>query len=143
MLRSGTLPDCYTLPIVLKAVCQSYAIEVGQQIHSIGMKLGLQSNEFCKSGFSNLYCKVGEFESAHKLFEENPNQKLGSWNAIRAGLSRVGIRRRTMGAKRRSLAFFQGLVLFYGETNGWPGLKQINGDDGILRDSEKKATEII
>lgn len=91
MLRAGTLPDCYTLPIVLKAVCQSFAIEVGRQVHSLGIKLGLQSNEFCESGFINLYCKAGEFESAHKLFEENPDRKLGSWNAIIAGLSQAGL----------------------------------------------------
>ncbi|KAK4280934.1 hypothetical protein QN277_012486 [Acacia crassicarpa] len=91
MLRAGTLPDCYTLPIVLKAVCQSYAFEVGQQIHSMGIKLGLQSNEFCESGFLNLYCKAGEFDSAHKLFDENPNRKLGSWNAIIGGLSQAGL----------------------------------------------------
>ncbi|XP_054821671.1 pentatricopeptide repeat-containing protein At1g77170, mitochondrial [Prosopis cineraria] len=91
MLRAGTFPDCYTLPIVLKAVCQSFAIEVGQQIHSIGIKLGLQSNEFCESGFLSLYCKAGEFESAHKLFEENPDRKLGSWNAIIGGLSQAGL----------------------------------------------------
>ncbi|XP_028751515.1 pentatricopeptide repeat-containing protein At1g77170, mitochondrial-like [Neltuma alba] len=91
MLRTGTFPDCYTLPIVLKAVCQSFAFEVGQQIHSIGIKLGLQFNEFCESGFLNLYCKAGEFESAHKLFEENPDRKLGSWNAIIGGLSQAGL----------------------------------------------------
>ena len=68
MLQAGTLPDCYTIPIVMKAVCQSFNIEVGHQMHSVGVKLGLQFNEFCESGFLTLYCKAGEFESAHKLF---------------------------------------------------------------------------
>ena len=87
MLRAGVLPDCYTLPIVLKAVCHSFAIDVGQQIHSTGIKLGLQSNEYCESGFINLYCKAEEFGSARKVFEENSDRKLGSWNAIIGGLS--------------------------------------------------------
>lgn len=91
MLQAGTLPDCYTIPIVMKAVCQSFNIEVGHQMHSVGVKLGLQFNEFCESGFLNLYCKAGEFESAHKLFEENPERKLGSWNAIIGGLSQAGL----------------------------------------------------
>ncbi|KAI4346650.1 hypothetical protein L6164_007529 [Bauhinia variegata] len=91
MLRAGVLPDHYTLPIVLKAVCQSFVIEVGKQVHSVGIKVGLQSNEYCESGFINLYCKGGEFESARKVFEENSGRKLGSWNAIIGGLSQAGL----------------------------------------------------
>lgn len=91
MLQSGTLPDCYTLPIVLKAVSQSFAFDVGHQVHSVGIKLGLQSNEFCESGFINLYFKAGDLENAHKVFDENPDRKLGSWNAIISGLSQAGL----------------------------------------------------
>ncbi|KAF7819773.1 pentatricopeptide repeat-containing protein [Senna tora] len=90
MLRAGSLPDCYTIPILLKAVSQSFSIELGHQVHSNGIKLGLQSHEFCESGFINLYCKAGEFESAHKVFDENPDRKLGSWNAMISGLSQAG-----------------------------------------------------
>lgn len=91
MLRAGVLPDHYTLPIVLKAVCQSFSINIGKQVHSLGIKLGLQSNEYCESGFINLYCKAGEFGSARKLFDENPDPMLGSWNAIIGGLSQAGL----------------------------------------------------
>ncbi|GAU11713.1 hypothetical protein TSUD_74640 [Trifolium subterraneum] len=45
MLQAGVLPDRYTLPIVLKAVSQTFATELGKQVHSAGIKLGLQSNE--------------------------------------------------------------------------------------------------
>nr|AFK47126.1 unknown [Medicago truncatula] len=91
MLRAGVLPDRYTLPIVLKAVSQSFAIQLGQQVHSYGIKLGLQSNEYCESGFINLYCKAGDFDSAHKVFDENHEPKLGSWNALISGLSQGGL----------------------------------------------------
>lgn len=91
MLRAGVLPDHYTLPIVLKALCQSFAIELGKQVHSFGIKLGLQSNEYCETGFINLYCKAGEFYSARKVFDENPDPKLGSWNTIIAGFSQAGL----------------------------------------------------
>ncbi|XP_050897342.1 pentatricopeptide repeat-containing protein At1g77170, mitochondrial [Lathyrus oleraceus] len=91
MLRAGVLPDRYTLPIVLKAVCQSFAIELGKQVHSNGIKLGLQCNEYCETGFINLYCKAGDFDSACKVFDENPDPKLGSWNAVIGGLSQGGL----------------------------------------------------
>ncbi|GMI89460.1 hypothetical protein like AT1G77170 [Hibiscus trionum] len=90
MSRAGLLPDRYTLPIVLKAACQCFAIDLGRQLHSVAVKIGLVLNEFCESGFINLYVKVGQFESARKVFDENPERKLGSWNALIAGLAQSG-----------------------------------------------------
>ncbi|KAK8523188.1 hypothetical protein V6N13_113140 [Hibiscus sabdariffa] len=90
MSRAGLLPDRYTLPIVLKAACQCFATDLGRQLHSVALKIGLVVNEFCESGFINLYVKVGQFESARKVFDENPERKLGSWNALIAGLAQSG-----------------------------------------------------
>lgn len=90
MSRARVLPDCYTLPIVLKASCQLFALEIGRQLHSLAVRLGLESNEFCESGFISLYSKAGDFDNARKMFDENPERKLGSWNAIIAGLSQGG-----------------------------------------------------
>ncbi|KAJ0091067.1 hypothetical protein Patl1_13320 [Pistacia atlantica] len=64
MSRADVLPDSYTLPIILKAVCQFFAVEMGRQLHSVAIRLGLVSNEFCESGLICLYSKVGEFETA-------------------------------------------------------------------------------
>ncbi|KAK7319953.1 hypothetical protein RJT34_04682 [Clitoria ternatea] len=93
MLRAGVLPDSYTLPIVLKALCQCFYIKLGKQVHSVAIKLGLQSNEYCETGFISLYSKAGEFPSARMVFDENPDPKLGSWNAIICGLSQGGLAR--------------------------------------------------
>ncbi|CAJ1978518.1 unnamed protein product [Sphenostylis stenocarpa] len=71
MLRNGVLPDCYTLPIVLKAVCQTFEVKLGKQVHSV----------------------AGEFGSARRVFDENPDPKLGSWNAVIGGLSQCGLAR--------------------------------------------------
>ncbi|CAJ1956648.1 unnamed protein product [Sphenostylis stenocarpa] len=71
MLRNGVLPDCYALPIVLKAVCQTFEVKLGKQVHSV----------------------VGEFGSARRVFDENPDSKLGSWNAVIGRLSQCGLAR--------------------------------------------------
>ncbi|KAF5458980.1 hypothetical protein F2P56_022972 [Juglans regia] len=97
MSRAGLLPDSYTLPIVLKSVCQFLAIEFGRQLHSLAIRIGLESNEYCESGFINLYSKVGEFGNARKVFEQNRDRKLGSWNAIIGGLSRGGFAKEAIG----------------------------------------------
>ncbi|KAG4999177.1 hypothetical protein JHK87_020249 [Glycine soja] len=93
MLRNGVLPDCYTLPIALKAVCQTFDVNLGKQFHSIAIKIGLQCNEYCETGFLSLYLKAGEFGGARMVFDENPDPKLGSWNAVIGGLSQAGLAR--------------------------------------------------
>ncbi|XP_057967888.1 pentatricopeptide repeat-containing protein At1g77170, mitochondrial [Malania oleifera] len=90
MLRAGVSPDSYTFPIVLKAACQFFAVGFGCQLHSTAIHNGLELNEYCESGFISMYCKAGEFENARKVFEENRDRKLGSWNAIIGGLSQGG-----------------------------------------------------
>jgi hypothetical protein len=55
MSQAGVLPDSYTLPIILKDVCQLFATEIGRQLHSVAIRLGLESNEYCESGLINLY----------------------------------------------------------------------------------------
>ncbi|KAF2285230.1 hypothetical protein GH714_039060 [Hevea brasiliensis] len=91
MSRASVSPDSYTLPIILKAACQLFAIDIGRQLHSVAIRLGLQSNEYCESGLISLYAKSGEFNNAYKLFEENHERKLGSWNAIIGGLAQGGL----------------------------------------------------
>ncbi|KAH1131940.1 hypothetical protein J1N35_003318 [Gossypium stocksii] len=90
MSRTGLLPDRYTLPLVLKATCQCFAIDIGRQLHSVAVKIGLELNEFCESGFISLYAKAGQFKNARKVLDENPERKLGSWNALIAGLAQTG-----------------------------------------------------
>ncbi|KAK7251533.1 hypothetical protein RIF29_34822 [Crotalaria pallida] len=97
MLRAGVLPDHYTIPIVIKALCQTFNVNLGKQVHSVAIKIGLQSNEYCESGFISLYCKAGEFGSARKVFDENPDPKLGSWNAVIGGFSQAGMARDAVG----------------------------------------------
>ncbi|CAI0405002.1 unnamed protein product [Linum tenue] len=90
MSRAGVLPDCYTIPIVLKSAGQVLFIWVGGQVHCVAVKIGLESNEYCESGFISLYSKCGEPGLALKVFDENPDRKLGSWNAVIGGLCQSG-----------------------------------------------------
>lgn len=90
MARSGLRPDSYTLPIALKAICKLYLLQLGKQLHSISIKIGLDSNEYCESGIINFYSKIGELANARKVFDGNSQRKLGSWNAMISGFAQVG-----------------------------------------------------
>ncbi|CAA7410090.1 unnamed protein product [Spirodela intermedia] len=90
MSRGGVPPDSYTVPIALKAACHLFAICLGRQLHCVALKRGLEMNEFCESGIISVYSKAGDFTKARKMFDENPQRKLGSWNAIISGLAQGG-----------------------------------------------------
>ncbi|XP_021723570.1 pentatricopeptide repeat-containing protein At1g77170-like [Chenopodium quinoa] len=90
MSRAGVLPDHYTLPITIKAVGQAYSLKTSQQLHGVAIVHGIECDEFVQSGLVNMYVKVGEFGDAYKVFDESPERKLGSWNAIIAGLAQSG-----------------------------------------------------
>lgn len=90
MSRAGVRPDTYTLPILLKSVSQFFDFKMGRLIHVIAIKSGMDTNMYCESGFISLYSKAGDFNSARKVFDKNSDRKLGSWNAIIAGLSQGG-----------------------------------------------------
>ncbi|CAM8878142.1 unnamed protein product [Rhodiola kirilowii] len=91
MSRAGVVPDRYSIPLALKCAIQAFHIILGKEFHGVSVKLNLQCNEFCESGLISLYCKVGEFENARKVFDQNCERKLGSWNAIIGGLAQGGM----------------------------------------------------
>ncbi|CAM8881042.1 unnamed protein product [Rhodiola kirilowii] len=91
MSRAGVVPDRYSIPLALKCAIQAFHIILGKEFHGVSVKLNLQCNEFCESGLISLYCNVGEFENARKVFDQNCERKLGSWNAIIGGLAQGGM----------------------------------------------------
>ncbi|VFQ63044.1 unnamed protein product [Cuscuta campestris] len=90
MMRAGAGADEYTLPIVLKAVSHVLNYVLAKQLHGHALKLGFTTNMYCESGFISLYAKAGEFENARKVFDENGERVLGSWNAMISGLAQGG-----------------------------------------------------
>ncbi|KAG0455156.1 hypothetical protein HPP92_024448 [Vanilla planifolia] len=91
MFRAGATPDRYSLPIALKAAFTSFAFSIGRQLHSVAVKCGLSCHEFSESGLISVYAKAGEFAPAQQLFDENPNRKLGSWNALISSYTQAGL----------------------------------------------------
>ncbi|GFP84137.1 pentatricopeptide repeat-containing protein at1g77170 [Phtheirospermum japonicum] len=90
MRRAAVPPDNFTFPIVLKAATQVSDRVLAEQVHGASIKCGLENDMYCESGLISSYSKVGKFESAQKVFDNSAERKLGSWNAIIAGLSQGG-----------------------------------------------------
>ncbi|GMI95127.1 hypothetical protein like AT3G25970 [Hibiscus trionum] len=84
--------DGYTFGSLLKGVASSYRLEVGQQLHSMVIKMGYEENVYAGSALLDMYAKCEKVDDAYMVFEYLPEPNCVSWNALIAGFSQVGDR---------------------------------------------------
>ncbi|KAG7624833.1 putative pentatricopeptide repeat-containing protein mitochondrial [Arabidopsis thaliana] len=87
MLRSGSSPDAFSFPFILKS-CASLSLPVsGQQLHCHVTKGGCETEPFVLTALISMYCKCGLVADARKVFEENPQSSQLSvcYNALISG----------------------------------------------------------
>ncbi|XP_031249020.1 putative pentatricopeptide repeat-containing protein At3g49142 [Pistacia vera] len=90
MSRRGFDPDHYTYPCVLKASSGLNDLQVGLQIHSAVVKVGLDSNLFIGNGLVAMYGKCGCLIEARQVLDEMPSRDVVSWNSMVAGYAQNG-----------------------------------------------------
>ncbi|CAI9096510.1 OLC1v1032675C1 [Oldenlandia corymbosa var. corymbosa] len=98
MLAQQSLPDSFTLASILSACGELGFSELGCQIHSYALKLGI-STEFVQNSLIAMYCKGELFDSAHRVFSMTKQKGIVAWNAIISGLAQNG-------RSKEALAFF-------------------------------------
>lgn len=74
--------DHYSFSAVLRSCADLATLQLGQQVHVLALKSGLNSNEFVVSALIFMYAKCGIIEDATKSFEENPKDSSITWNSI-------------------------------------------------------------
>ncbi|XVF48236.1 hypothetical protein PTKIN_Ptkin03bG0173700 [Pterospermum kingtungense] len=84
--------DGYTFGSLLKGAASSYRLKVGQQLHSMVVKMGYEENVYAGSALLDMYAKCENVEDAYMVFECLPEPNAVSWNALIAGFSQVGDR---------------------------------------------------
>lgn len=87
MLEKGIEPDKYTFTFVLKACTGALDFHVGIGIHQEIASKQLECDVFIGTGLVDMYCKLGNLDSARKVFDKIPKRDIASWNAMIAGLS--------------------------------------------------------
>lgn len=83
-------PDVFTLPCVIKGCARLNAIQEGEQIHGLALKIGFGLDKFVQSSLVSMYSKCGEIDSARKVFDGMGDKDLVSWNSLLDGYSRCG-----------------------------------------------------
>ncbi|XP_054822618.1 pentatricopeptide repeat-containing protein At2g39620-like isoform X2 [Prosopis cineraria] len=87
MLERGLEPDKYTFTFVLRACTGALDFHEGVAVHQEIASKQLECDVFIGTGLVDMYCKLGDLDSARKIFDKMPKKDITSWNAMIAGLS--------------------------------------------------------
>ncbi|KAF8035068.1 hypothetical protein BT93_C1178 [Corymbia citriodora subsp. variegata] len=91
MLMKGLVPNDYTIPFLLKACAQEFALREGEEVHVHAIKTGLLgSNVYVNNTLMRVYAVCGVIGAAQKLFDECPQRDLVSWTTLIQGYVKTG-----------------------------------------------------
>ncbi|XP_065858066.1 putative pentatricopeptide repeat-containing protein At5g13230, mitochondrial isoform X2 [Euphorbia lathyris] len=85
MRRAYVIPNQFTFASVLQACATMESLDLGKQMHSHVVKVGLNTNVFVLNALTDVYSKCGRMETAMELFVELPNRNEVTWNTIIVG----------------------------------------------------------
>ncbi|XP_030504399.2 pentatricopeptide repeat-containing protein At4g02750 [Cannabis sativa] len=90
MLAIGMKPNALTVTSVLSACGCHGATRLGEQIHVLIHKLGLNSYLFLCNALLTMYFKCGSLDGL-RIFEKMPDRDIVTWNAVLAGCAQNGL----------------------------------------------------
>ncbi|KAF7836799.1 putative pentatricopeptide repeat-containing protein [Senna tora] len=90
MRQSSIVPNQFTFASVLQACSSLLALNLGKQLHSYVLKVGLDTNVFVSNALIDVYAKCGKMEDCLKLFMESPEQNDVTWNTMIVGYVHLG-----------------------------------------------------
>ncbi|KAE9614681.1 putative tetratricopeptide-like helical domain, DYW domain-containing protein [Lupinus albus] len=84
------LPDCFTLPCVIKGCARLNAVHEGKQIHGLALKVGFGGDKFVQSSLVSMYAKWGDMVVAREVFDRMRDRGLVAWNSLIDGYAKNG-----------------------------------------------------
>ncbi|XP_008804282.3 pentatricopeptide repeat-containing protein At3g62890-like [Phoenix dactylifera] len=90
MLRSDSVPDNYTHPIVIQASAIRFSEFEGKQIHCHVSKFGFDSDIYVLNTLINMYSVCGNLRHARLVFDKSLILDSVSWNSILAAYVQAG-----------------------------------------------------
>lgn len=90
MRGAGENPTQFAFASVIRACVLLGSIEIGKQLHSLALKLGLACELFVGSNLADMYSKCGFIVDACKVFEEMPFKDAVSWTSMIDGYGKSG-----------------------------------------------------
>lgn len=81
----GLVPDDHTFPGVCNAASNMLDLFVGQQVHSVAIKIGSCYDVFVGSSLVNMYCKLGVVCDARIVFDRMTERNSVTWASMISG----------------------------------------------------------
>ncbi|MED6178924.1 hypothetical protein PIB30_112149, partial [Stylosanthes scabra] len=103
--QTSVIPNNFTFASVLQACASLVQLNMGKQIHSYVLKVGLLSNLFVSNSLMDVYTKCGQIENSIKLFVESPEHNDVTWNTIIVGFVHSGDAEKAMNIFTRMLEY--------------------------------------
>ncbi|KAL4574858.1 hypothetical protein LXL04_021698 [Taraxacum kok-saghyz] len=85
MLLNSIVPDCITLPFLMKECTTRPDFISGQTIHAHSIKFGFADDVYVGNSMINFYSACGVLTCARKVFDEMSKRDTVSWNSIITG----------------------------------------------------------
>ncbi|XXG41604.1 hypothetical protein AAC387_Pa01g2038 [Persea americana] len=103
-LSTPVKPNPSTYTIILTVCATLTALELGRQIHTCTVKLGLsQNNVFTGNSLITMYARCGQVIDLEQVFSEMPKKDVVSWNSVILGLSQNGYARKALEIAKKAL----------------------------------------
>ncbi|CAA7396302.1 unnamed protein product [Spirodela intermedia] len=91
LMRGCSVPcDSFTFPAVLRAAGCLARVEVGEEVHGLMVKLGLDGSAILRTAVMDMYFSCGLADRAGVLFEKTVDRDVICWNAMLSGLGKCG-----------------------------------------------------
>ncbi|KAJ6828628.1 pentatricopeptide repeat-containing protein, mitochondrial [Iris pallida] len=88
MLGLGLKPNGFTFSSLFKACGAVGRLELGEQVHCFGVKLGCDGHVYVGSSLLDMYARCGKMDEACSVFDGLGSKNEVSWNALIAGHAR-------------------------------------------------------
>ncbi|KAM7484571.1 hypothetical protein LguiA_000580 [Lonicera macranthoides] len=82
MCSNGVRPNCFTFPLVFKALAKCSALREGEEVHCFVLKFGFKSNSYVGTTLVDLYSSGGATGSAYKVFGEMTVRNVVAWTSM-------------------------------------------------------------
>ncbi|GAY36816.1 hypothetical protein CUMW_024760 [Citrus unshiu] len=90
MRQAFVAPNQFTFVSVLQACATMEGLDLGKQIHSLVVRVGLLSDVFVSNALMDVYAKCGRMENSVELFAESPKRNHVTWNTMIVGYVQLG-----------------------------------------------------
>ncbi|XP_020165571.1 pentatricopeptide repeat-containing protein At4g14050, mitochondrial [Aegilops tauschii subsp. strangulata] len=142
MLHKHEVPNSPILTILLSMCGSLGAPKLGQQIHTVAIKHGRDSELIVANALMSMYFKCGSADS-HKVFDSMEERDIFTWNSFITGCAQHGLGREAikMYKHMRSAGVLPNEVTFVGLLNacshaglvdeGWQFFKSMSRDYGL------------